>query len=126
MTTVLVGSASVHTTAAACDYLAPRLGPDDTVVIVGVAEPGLAERDVGDAANVARTRLVEPTVETAVRTGDPAAALLDAAGEFAADTILLGSTRGDPDAAGDPPGSTLRAMLAEDERPVTVLPSPAP
>jgi nucleotide-binding universal stress UspA family protein len=126
MTTVLVGSASVHTTAAACDYLGPRLGPEDRVVIVGVASPGMADRDVGDAANVARTRLVEPAVETAIREGNPGDALLAAAREFEADEILLGATRGDPDAAGEPPGSTVTAMLAANEFTVTVLPSPAP
>ena len=126
MTTVLVGSASVHTTAAACDFLGPHLGPADTVVVVGVAEPGMAGRDVGDAANVARSRLLEPTVETTVREGEPAARILAAAAERDADVLVVGATRGDPEAAGTPPGSTVRTLLAESDRPVTVLPSPAP
>lgn len=126
MTTVLVASASVHTTAAACDYLGARLASDDTVVVLGVAESGMDERDVADAANVARTRLVEPAVETAVREGNPAEEIAALARERTVDAIVLGANRGDPDAAGDPPGSTVRAVLAGSDRPVTVLPSPAP
>jgi len=126
MVTVLVASASVHTTAAACDYLTPRLGADDAVVVLGVAEPGMAARDVGDAANVARTRLVAPAVDAVVREGDPADAIREAAAEHAVDAVVVGATRGDPDAAGDPPGSTVRALLAASDRPVTVLPAPAP
>lgn len=126
MATVLLATASVHTTAAACDYLGPRLGADDAVVVLAVAEPAVADRDAGDAANVARTRLVEPTVEALVREGDPAEAVLAVAAEREADEVLLGATRGDPDPAGDPPGSTVRAVLAEADRPVVVLPAPAP
>lgn len=126
MTTVLVASASVHTTAAACDYLGTRLDAGDDVVVLGVAEAGLAERDVGDAANVARTRLVESPLETVVRAGTPAPEILALADERDVDEIVVGATRGDPNAAGDPPGSTVTALLAESARPVTVLPSPVP
>lgn len=126
MTTVLVATASVHTTAAACDHLAADLGAGDSVVVLGVAEPRLDDRDPGDAANVARTRLVEPAVETLVREGDPAEEILAAAVEFDVDGIVLGATRGDPATAGEPPGSTVEAVLAAADRPVTVLPSPAP
>jgi len=126
MTTVLVASASVHTTAAACDHLGPRLASDDAVVVLGVSEPGLDDRDVGDAGNVARTRLVEPAIETVVEAGDPAAVILTVARERDADAVVVGATRGDPDAAGEPPGSTVQALLATTDRPVTVLPSPAP
>ena len=94
MTTVLVASASVHTTAAACDHLGPRLSSDDAVIVLGVSEPGLDDRDVGDAGNVARTRLVEPAVETVVEAGDPAEVrdrLLDirGVGPKTADCVLL-------------------------------------
>lgn len=126
MATVLVASASVHTTAAACDYLAPRLGPDDTVIVLSVSEPGVAERDLADAANVARARLVEPTVESLIRAGEPATVVGDVADERAVDEVVAAATRGNPDAAGEPPGSTVRALLAAARWPVTVLPPPAP
>lgn len=126
MTTVLLATASVHTTAAACDYLGPRIGPEDSVVVLTVLEPGMPERDAGDAANVARTRLVEPAVETLVREGEPGEAILAVATERDVDEVVLGATRGDPGAAGDPPGSTVRAVLAATDRPVVVLPTPAP
>ena len=42
----LLATASVHTTAAAADYLEPRLTAADTVVVLTVDEPDLAERPV--------------------------------------------------------------------------------
>lgn len=126
MTTVLVASASVHTTAAACDHLAGRLDAGDAVVVLGVEEPGLDEWDLADAANVARTRLVEPAIETLTRTGEPADAIAVVADERDADAVVVGATRGDPAAAGAPPGSTVCALLAAAGRPVTVLPAPSP
>ncbi|WP_436925952.1 hypothetical protein [Halosimplex amylolyticum] len=63
MTRYLLATASVHTTAAAADHLADRLTADDEVLVVTVAEPDLDGRDGGDAANVARTRLLPATVE---------------------------------------------------------------
>lgn len=116
MSTVLVASASVHTTAAACDFLGGRLDGDDTVVVLGVAEPDLADRDPGDAANVARTRLVAPAVEAVTREGDPAKCIAAVADERDADEVVVGATRGEP------PGSTVQALLAGASRPVTVLP----
>lgn len=124
MTTVLVASASIHTTAAACDYLGPRLDGGDAVVVLGVAEPDTAARDLDDAANVARTRLVEPAVETETREGDPVECISAAADERGVDGIVVGAARGDPEAAGEPPGSTVRAMIAAGRWPVTVLPEP--
>ncbi|WP_436902137.1 universal stress protein [Halovenus halobia] len=126
MTKVLVGTDSVHTTAAACDYLDPRLGEADTVVFATVPEGPVSERDAGDAGNVARTRLIEPTVE--IRTPDSLSdgetvteALLRFAEELGADELLLGLTRGDPETAGDPPGSTVQHLLAETTLPVVVV-----
>lgn len=86
----------------------------------------MERRDVGDAANVARTRLPDPTVESVVREGEPATEILAVAADRDVDGLVVGATRGDPEVAGDPPGSTVRWVLAESERPVTVLPSPAP
>jgi nucleotide-binding universal stress UspA family protein len=126
MATVLVATASVHTTAAACDYLGTRLGPDDRVVVLGVVEPGLAARDVGDAANVARTRLVEPAVEVLTREGTSAETVAAVADEREVDEVVVGATRGDPGAAGEPPGTTVTHLLSAGRWPVVVLPPPAP
>jgi len=122
MTRALVATESVHTTAAACDYLGPRLGPDDEVLLVTVETDELAQRDAGDAANVARTRLVSPSVESLIRAGDPVTVIREVAAEWDADEILVGQHRGDPDVAGDPPGSTVRALLADATCPVVVVP----
>ena len=63
MTTYLLASASVHTAATACDYLAERLIDDDTVMILGVTEPGTTARDIGDAIWVVprRPSLAKPS-----------------------------------------------------------------
>jgi len=122
MRRVLVATASVHTTAAACDYLEGRLDSDDSVVVLTVEDDTVAGRDAGDAANVARTRLFEPTIETITREGEPATVIRAVAEQDAIDEIVLGQVRGDPDLAGDAPGSTVRALLAETDYPVVVIP----
>jgi nucleotide-binding universal stress UspA family protein len=124
MTHVLVATASVHTTAAACDYLQARLGCDDEVTVLAVAEPTLDERDPGDATNVAQTRLVAPTVETLVRDGTPTAEIRAVAGERGVDEILVGPHRGDPEGRGEAPGETVRALIADSQWPVVVVPVP--
>jgi nucleotide-binding universal stress UspA family protein len=121
VTHVLVPTASVHTTAAACDYLVDRLDSEDTVTVLTVETGDVAGRDAGDAANVARTRLFEPAVESLTRTGDPATAIREIATETDIDEIVLGPRRGDPAQAGDPPGSTVRALLADPPAPVVVV-----
>jgi nucleotide-binding universal stress UspA family protein len=121
---VLVATASVHTTAAACDYLGPLLGPDDRVAVLAVAEPDLDARDPGDATNVARTRLVEPAVETVVREGEPAAVIREVATARDVDEVVVGPRRGDPDSASDPPGGTVRRLVGRTDRPVVVVPVP--
>lgn len=126
MVTVLVATASVHTTAAASDYLGPRLDAADTVVVLTVAEPGVADRDPGDAANVARTRLLDPAVEVVTREGTPVAEIQALADEREVDEVVVGATRGDPASAGEPPGSTVVALMPVARWPLTVLPSPAP
>jgi nucleotide-binding universal stress UspA family protein len=121
VTDVLLAAASVHTTAAACDYLAGRLGGADRVTVLTVETEAVAGRDAGDAANVARTRLVEPAVDSTTRTGDPATVIRETATERDAEEIVLGSQRGDPAEAGQPPGSTVRALLADPPVPTVVV-----
>lgn len=123
MTTLLLATTSVHTTAAACDYLGPRLSAADTVVVLGVTDPSAPDRDLGDAANVARARLVPATVETDRREGHPAEEILSAAGDVGADEIVVGRRRGVPSARGRPGlGTTAAAVAGTAARPVVVVP----
>ena len=122
----LVGADSVHTTAAACDYLEERVTADDAVTAVAVASPGdpTERRDAEEALNVARVRLFDVgDLETAIREGEPADELLEAATEFDADELVIGARGGRPDATADV-GGTARAILARADRPVVVVPMP--
>lgn len=132
----LLATDSVHTTAAACDYLDPRLDPDDRVEALTVVSPdeGGAEtaggprsspsRDAGDAANVASARLAgRATVETLVRRGPPAETILSAVEERDPDVVLVGARGGRP-GAGPGLGSVARSVLEGVDRPVVVLPLP--
>jgi len=120
VTRVLVATDSVHTTAAACDYLSDR-GTADAVRMLAVVGDDLDERDAGDALNVAAARL--PAAETRTREGDRAGEILGAAEEFGADELVLGARSGDPDDRADGLGTTAAAVLAEAGRPVVVLPA---
>jgi nucleotide-binding universal stress UspA family protein len=120
----LVATASVHTTAAACDYLGDRLDEDDTVTLLTVEEgddDAAMGRDAGDATNVARTRLPAPDIETLTRSGEPAAVIRKVASKRGVDEVIIGQTRGDPERAGAPPGSTARALVADPPVPVVVV-----
>src|SRR6056297_3199350 len=95
MTDYLVATASVHVTAAAADYLGARLDPgEDSVVVVGVREPGAHERDAGDAANVARSRLAAAMPETELREGEPVAELRAAVADHDPDVVVVGANAG--------------------------------
>jgi nucleotide-binding universal stress UspA family protein len=141
MTTFLVATASVHTTAAACDYLGDRATADDTVIAVSVTEPDGDPRDAGkpadsrapsrdtrrdaeDATNVARTRLVDPTVETITEDGNPSEVIQSLVAERDVDEVLIGARRGDPDAAPGL-GGTAADLLVSLDVPVVVVPLPA-
>ena len=117
----LVATDSVHTSAAACDYLEERIADGDAVVGVAVAAAPEEERDRREALNVLRVRLPGADVGTELRHGDTAAELRDAVADRAADELLVGPRRGDPDA--DPAlGDTARSLLAEPPVPVVVVP----
>lgn len=123
MPTFLLATTSVHTTAAACDYLDSRLSPGDTVVVLGVEDTTTPDRDIDDAVNVARARLAPATVETERRQGVPAAVILEVAAEIDADVIVVGPRRGTPDRRGQPGlGSTARTVAGDSDRPVVVVP----
>ena len=84
----LVATDSVHTTAAACDHLEPRLAGDDTVVVT-VSE----SRDGADALNVAWARLVGAGAVEMNRL-DPAEGVVDvvlaAASDEGTDELVAG------------------------------------
>jgi nucleotide-binding universal stress UspA family protein len=95
-------------------------------LLCSIPDGPVSERDAGDAANVARTRLVEPTVEVldpdSLPDGDVSATLRAVADDHDADELVVGAIRGDPETAGGPPGSTVRALLVDAPRPVVVVP----
>lgn len=118
----LIATDSVHTTAAACDYLEPRLESDDTVVVVTV--PSEDNRDGDDALNVATARLLgraEVETERLETETDPAEAILAAAADRSPDVLVIGPHTGVPD-AGPSLGNTARTVLEGADRPVVVVP----
>jgi nucleotide-binding universal stress UspA family protein len=129
----LVATDSVHTTAAACDYLDPRVDPGDQVDVLTVVEPDdggpgasqgavAASRDAGDAANVAAARLAgRAAVESLTREGSPVGTVLAVAEGRDADVVLVGLHGGRP-GAGPGLGSVARRVLEGVDRPVVVLP----
>jgi len=122
----LVGTDSVHTTAAICDYLDDRATADDTVSVVAAApadEP-TARRDADEALNVAAVRLaVVGDIETDRRSGTLDDVLCGAASDYDVDEIVIGAHSGDPDATREIGSSTRRLLVAAD-RPVVVVPIP--
>jgi nucleotide-binding universal stress UspA family protein len=126
VTRYLLATASVHTTAAAADHLAPRLTADDEVLVLTVTGDGDAgepdARDAGDAANVARSRLLPASIAVLDRSGDPEAAIRDVLADRDVDVLVLGPHRGDPDARGAAPGSTVRGLLGDVAVPTVVVP----
>ena len=119
MATYLLATASVHVTAAAADYLDGRLDPDDDLVVVGVRDGEGADRDVGDAANVARARLAAAAPEIDLRDGDPVTAITAAVDEHEPAVVVLGANDGAADASGL--GSTAATLLSELSRPTVVV-----
>jgi nucleotide-binding universal stress UspA family protein len=121
VTRFLLATDSVHTTAAACDYLAGRLDEGDAVIVLAVAEPGAPSRDGADALNVATVRLdLLASVETASAEGAPAETILSVAAERDVDEVVVGGAPG----TGTDLGSTARAVVAQADRAVVVVPVP--
>lgn len=124
VTRFLLATDSVHTTAAACDYLLGRLSSEDAVLAVAVVEDGADPRDAGDALNVASARLAgAASVATERAEGDPAEAIVELADDRDVDELVVGARSGAPGSAAGV-GSTARAVLAAAERPVVVIPLP--
>ncbi|SIS00102.1 universal stress protein [Natronorubrum thiooxidans] len=123
----LAGTASVHTTAAICDYLDGRATATDTVTVVAVAPPTdtTARRDAQEALNVAPVRLAtvdEVTTELREDDGDPAKILLEAAAATGADELVITSAYGLTDGS-TTVGSTAHTVLEGATRPVVVIPA---
>lgn len=122
MTDYLVATSSVHVTAAAADYLQDRIDPSDDVAVVAVRESAAPERDAGDAANVARSRLAAAMPTTEVVDGAPIGELLSAVEEHDPDVVVIGANSGTAGASGV--GSTATELLERLDRPVVVVPLP--
>ena len=124
MTRFLLSTDSVHTTAAACDYLDGRLADGDAVTALAVVETDGDDRDAGDALNVATARLGGlATVETTSEEGAPAESILAAAADADVDEVVVGSRSGVPGTETDL-GSTARSVAARSTVPVVVVPVP--
>jgi nucleotide-binding universal stress UspA family protein len=120
MTRYLVATATVGTTTAATDYLAPKLDEDDEVYVLTVEEEGVAvDRD---ALSEAQTRLAEiVTVRTVRRDGDPAAEIVAFVREREIDEVIVGPRR-DGGSGFSTIGTTTRTVLNKVEGPVFVVP----
>ena len=121
---VLIATDSVHTTAAACDYLEPRLDGDDAVAVVTV--PTDEARDAADALNVATARLLgRAEVETARLDagGDTADVILAAVEDRSPDTVVVGRHAGAPGSGPGLGGTARRVVEGVDVPVVVVVPS---
>ncbi len=118
-----LGTDSIHTTAAACDYLERRVTDGDTVTVISVLDPEASSdrRDCEEALNVASVRLFEADVETQVPEGKPARELLEAIATADADELIIGARSGKPGTSRGV-GSTTEAILTESPIPVVVVP----
>jgi nucleotide-binding universal stress UspA family protein len=129
MRTYVLGTDTVDTSAALCDYLDDRLDPDDTVHALnslwgGSRTDAETVRDGEDAINVVRSRLgARATVETHqfVRRNDPDEDLLAHADAVNADELVLGVRKRNPTGKAVF-GSTTQSVLLASSRPVAVVP----
>ncbi|MFD1634182.1 universal stress protein [Haloplanus ruber] len=129
MRTYVLGTDTVETSAALCDYLDDRLESGDTVHAVnslwgGSRTDAETARDGEDAVNVVRSRLgAQATVETHqfVRGNDPDEDLLAHADAVDADELVLGVRKRNP--TGKVVfGSTVQSVLLASSRPAAVVP----
>jgi len=129
MRTYVLGTDTVDTSAALCDYLDGRLDPEDTVHAVnslwgGSRTDAETARDGEDAVNVVRSRLgARATVETHqfVRGNDPDEDLLAHAEAVDADELVVGVRKRNPTGKAVF-GSTTQSVLLASSRPVAVVP----
>ena len=128
MTTFVVATDSVHTSAALCDYLFDRVAEDDTVHAINSihdedADPE-AIRDGKDALNAVASRLAAvTTVETEQfsRGNVPAEDILSFSEAVDADEIVLG-VRKPTETSNVAIGSVSEQVLLHSDRPMAVVP----
>ncbi len=128
MTTFVVATDSVHTSAALCDYLFDRVDEDDTVYAINSihdedADPE-AIRDGKDALNAVASRLAAvTTVETEQfsRGNVPAEDILSFSETVDADEIVLGVRKPSPTNKAAIGGVSEQVLLHSD-RPMAVVP----
>jgi len=129
MTTFVVATNSVHTSAALCDYLVDRVDGGDTVHAINsqldsasVTDEEL--RDGNDALNAIYARLgAATTVDTHqfVRGNVPAEDILSFTEEVDADEIVLGVRKPTPTSK-VAIGSVTEQVLLHSSRPMAVIP----
>lgn len=121
MATFLIGTDSVHTSAAICDYLIDRVADGDTVHVINIAADASMARDGADALNAVAARLAAvANVETEQRetTAEPATEILAVGDSVDAEEILIS------DSTADAVGSVTEQLLLQSDRPVVVVPDP--
>ncbi len=129
MTTFVVATNSVHTSAALCDYLIDRVTEDDTIHAIN---SHLSEDDAGpeairdgqDALNAIYSRLgAVATVETQqlIRDNVPAEDILSVTEELDADEIVIGVRKPTPTSK-VAIGSVTEQVLLHSTRPMAVIP----
>ena len=126
MTTFVVATDSVHTSAALCDHLVDRVGEDDTVHAINSVhdEDSDAIRDGQDALNAVASRLTAVTsVETEqfTRGNVPAEDILSVSEEIDADEIVIGVRKPSPTSKAAI-GSVTEQVLLHSDRPMAVVP----
>ena len=130
MSTFVVATDSVHTSAAICDYLFDRVAEDDTVHAINSLrddnDAPEAIRDGQDALNAVASRLAAvTTVETEQLPGGtaPVEDIRSFSEKIGADEILLG-VHSSTDTATDSVGTVAEKLLLDAERPIVVVPRP--
>jgi nucleotide-binding universal stress UspA family protein len=126
MTTFVVATDSVHTSAALCDYLVDRVDEIDTVHAINSAhdEDSDAIRDGQDALNAVASRLTAVTsVETEqfTRGTVPAEDILSHSEAIDADEIVIGVRKPSPTSKAAI-GSVTEQVLLHSDRPMAVVP----
>ena len=129
MATYVMGTNSVHTSAALCDYLSKRVDTGDVVHVVN-SHPGGERtdsddaRDGNDAMNVVESRLGDHvTVETHqyIRGNEAAEDIIKCAEERSADEIVIGVRKRNPTSK-IVFGSTAQDVLLTSNIPMAVVP----
>ncbi|SDM59960.1 Universal stress protein family protein [Halogranum gelatinilyticum] len=129
MTTFVLATNSVHTSAVLCDYLDDRLGEGDAVHAVNSHRGGddtSAEdiRDGEDALNAVASRLsgvADVETHQFVREQSPAEDVLEYADEVDADEIVIGIRKRNPTSK-VVFGSVAQDILLHSNRPMAVVP----